>query len=397
MADSIETDQKPTLWSKDFILAFIANLLMFFSFYLLVPVLPLYVIGHLHASESVAGIVLSLYTISALMIRPFSGFMVDAFARKPLYLVCYALFAVVFAGYVIAGTLTMFIVLRIVHGVAFGTNTVSGSTLAIDLMPAQRRGEGIGYFGMASSIAMAMGPMVGLFLYNSYTYDVIFLTSFATSIVGLMVIVFIKAPKKVIPEHKEVVSLDRFILVKGLQNAAVLFTVGLGYGVIANYIGVYSQELNLSGAAGLFFTLQALGIVGARLMSARAINRGQMTSTVYIGTTFLLVGYVVFALMPSSATFYICALVLGLGFGYLTPAFQTMFINLAEHNRRGTANSTYYIAWDFGIGTGIVIGGFVIEKYGFSTLYAICALSVIVGIIYFKTIAGPYFNKNRLR
>lgn len=124
---------------KRFHSGFISNLLLFFSFYMLIPVLPFYLLENLGTSGSIAGIVLALYTISALFIRPFSGFMVDMFSRKPLYLVCYGFFCVIFAGYVIATTLVLFIVLRIFHGFAFGISTVSGSTVAVDIMASERR------------------------------------------------------------------------------------------------------------------------------------------------------------------------------------------------------------------------------------------------------------------
>lgn len=385
------------LWTKDFILAFISNLIVFFSFYLLVPILPFYVIEELGATDSLAGVVLSLYTVSALMIRPFSGFMVDMFARKPLYLICYAVFTAVFAGYLVSGALTLFIILRIVHGVAFGINTVSGSTIAIDIMPSHRRGEGIGYFGMAASIAMALGPMTALFLYNSYTFQVIFAISFGVSILGLISVFFIKAPQKIIAPHKEPMSLDRFILLKGLKGAAVSTSIGIGYGIIMNYIGLYGQELGMGAASGLFFTLQAGGIVAARILSGKLINKGHLNSVIYIGAVLLVIGFSILAVKGNSSTFYVCAVILGLGYGYITPAFQTMFINLAEHNRRGTANSMYYTAWDLGIGTGTALGGAVIQYAGFSGVFTLCLAAVCGSMVYFWRVAAPYFTANKLR
>ncbi|MEG1553446.1 MAG: MFS transporter [Rikenellaceae bacterium] len=389
--------RRPKLWTRDFIYAFLANLFMFFSFYLLVPVLPFYVIKELGSSESMAGVVLSLYTLSALMIRPFSGYMVDSFSRKPLYIICYSTFATIFAGYLIATTLTLFIILRVVHGLAFGMNSVSGNTLAVDIMPSERRGEGIGYFGMSSNIAMALGPMVGLFLYNSSTFSVIFIATLTSSLIGLFVASQIRAPKRLIPHTKEVVSLDRFILIKGLPQAFVLVVMAFGYGIICNYIGLYSDKMGFGGAAGFFFTLLALGLVGARLLSANLINKGLMTKLVYLGSMFLFLGYLCFVVSGSLVSFYLSALLLGLGFGYFSPTMQTMFINLAPHDRRGTANSTYLTSWDLGIGTGILTGGGLIEQYGFTVVFSICVFSVVVGLLFSVFVAGPYFQKNKLR
>lgn len=388
---------KPKLWTRNFIYAFLSNLFIYFSFYLLVPILPFYVMNELGASESATGVVLSLYTLAALMIRPFSGYMVDSFSRKPLYLVCYTVFAVIFAGYLVATTLVFFIILRILHGLAFGINTVSGSTLAVDIMPSERRGEGVGYFGMSSNIAMALGPMTGLFLYNSYSFSFIFSIGLLVGLTGLLIVTLIKAPQRIPMRTAEVLSLDRFILLKGLPQAFVLVVMAFGYGIICNYIGLYSEKMHFGSVAGLFFTILALGIVAARILSARTINKGLMAKLIYSGALFLVLGYLCFIFNHTLLSFYISAVMLGLGFGYIAPTMQTMFINLAPHDRRGTANSTYLTSWDLGIGVGILSGGGLIEKYDFTVVFLICMLFVLLGVLFFLFMAAPYFNKHKLR
>ncbi len=386
---------RPALWTKDFILVFVSNLLLFFSFYMLVPVLPFYLLENLGTSGSLAGIILSLYTISALMMRPFSGFLVDTFARKPLYLICYAFFCLVFAGYVIATTLTLFIILRILHGLAFGISTVSGSTVAVDVMPSERRGEGIGYFGMAANIAMAIGPVAGLWLHHHYSFNVVFLMAFASGIVGFFSILPIKPIIKDLPQPQQALSLDRFILIKGLPCVALLFFIGLGYGTVVNYIGLYSTSFNAH--AGVFFIFISAGLILARVVSARAINNGKITQMIYAGAGMLVISFVLLALCNSSYLLYFTAFLLGIGMGLTNPAFQTMLINLAEHNQRGTANATYYTFWDLGVGLGTAIGGFIIEKLDFKWLYLICTVLLVLGLIYYRAITAGYFKRNKLR
>lgn len=271
----MNNNKRPQLWTKDFILVFISNLLLFFSFYMLIPVLPLYLMENLGTSGSVAGIVLALYTISALCIRPFSGFMVDMFSRKPLYLICYGLFCVIFAGYVVGTTLVLFIILRILHGLAFGMSTVSGSTVAVDIMTSERRGEGIGYFGMAANIAMAVGPVAGLAIYKYYSFDALFLTALFSSFIGLITIILIKPIKKEHVVPKQTLSLDRFILLKALPCVALLFIAGLGYGSVLNYVGLYTEMVDFQSSAGWFFVIIAIGIILARVLSAKALNNGK--------------------------------------------------------------------------------------------------------------------------
>ena len=125
-----------------------ANFLMFFGFWMLVPVLPFYLAETFAAVGTLIGIILSCYTVSALCIRPFSGYLIDMFARKPLYVVAYAIFTVIFLGYHLSASIVLFTLFRIVHGLAFGTTSVGGNTIVIDILPTERRGEGLGYFGL---------------------------------------------------------------------------------------------------------------------------------------------------------------------------------------------------------------------------------------------------------
>ena len=395
----MNNSNQPALWTRDFILVFASNLLLFFAFYMLIPILPLYLLDEMGTSGSVAGIVLALYTLSALLIRPFSGFFVDMFARKPLYIICYALFSAVFAGYVVAGTLTLFIILRIVHGFGFGMATVSGSTVAVDVMVSERRGEGISYFGSAASIAMTVGPVAGLWVHRTYSFDMVFWASFVAGFVGLLCILPIKPIAKIVPETKAAkpLSLDRFILVKALPCVALLFMAGLGYGTVLNYVGLFSEIVSYKPNAGLFFIILAIGILTTRIVSARMINRGKLIQLSLLGGGILVVAYILLAFCPNAVVCYIVALLMGIGYGYINPVFQTMFINLAEHSQRGTANATYFTFWDMGIGLGTVIGGIVIEKLNFSWLYLICAGLIVVGIVYFATRSARYFEKNKLR
>ncbi len=393
------SNHQPALWTKDFILVCISNMLLSASFYMLIPVLPFYLIETLSTNGSTTGIVLSLYTVAALVIRPFSGYLVDTFSRKPFYLVCYGIFSIIFAGYAVATVLTLFIVLRILHGFSFGLSTVSGNTLAIDMMPSQRRGEGIGYYGMTSNIAMAIGPAAGMWIYQHQSFEFLFLTSFVISFIGFLTILPIKTDKE---ERREVIekqpfSWDRFMLIKALPCVALLFLVTTAYGSMTNYIGLYSESASYKCSAGTFFLIVSIGVILARLSSARILNRGKISLMIGGGTVMMVVAFVLFAVSAHAATFYIAAFLLGAGFGNFSPAFQTLFINLAEHNQRGTANATYFTFFDLGMGLGIATGGMIIEKLNFQWLFGICAGIIVLGLIYFTLVSAPYFKKNKLR
>ena len=220
---------KDRLVTPNYMLIIAANFLQFFGFWLLMPILPFYLQEVFHADKVSIGAILSCYTIAALCIRPFSGYLLDTFSRKPLYLLAYSILTCMFGGYLLAGTLTLFIIIRIIHGIAFGMVTVGGNTIVIDVMPSSRRGEGLGYFGLSNNIAMSIGPMAGLFLHETQIpYSIIFSCSLSTCIIGLICVFLLKPPYK--PSVKrEPISLDRFILLKGIPAGISLLLLSIPY------------------------------------------------------------------------------------------------------------------------------------------------------------------------
>lgn len=149
------------LWNAEYCKVMCSNFLLFFAFYLLTPLLPIYLDRQFAADKDTIGIVLSGYVIATFLVRPFSGFFVDSFNRKRVLVICFFAFFICFAGYIGAGTLLMFAIIRTMHGIPFGAATVANSTVAIDVLPSSRRNEGIGYYGLSNNLAMALAPSAG--------------------------------------------------------------------------------------------------------------------------------------------------------------------------------------------------------------------------------------------
>ena len=198
------------LWTSSFISACIGNFLLFFAFYLLVPVFPLYLIDKFQLSTSVVGLILSTYTLAALLIRPLAGFVLDMFNRRPIYLVAYFLFVITFMGYPMVHFIGFFLFVRVLHGFTFGFVTTAANSLIVDIMPASRRGEGFGFFGVANNLAMALGPMVGLFMLDVYNYDIVFYTAIGSGLIGFVISTNIRSNKKVEKSIKQPIAFDRF-------------------------------------------------------------------------------------------------------------------------------------------------------------------------------------------
>ena len=387
------------LWNKNFILACIGNFLMFFSFYLLVPILPIYLDEVFSASKSAIGAILSLYALTALLIRPFSGFIVDSFSRKTVLVICYFGFFAFFAGYIAAGTLLLFTIVRSLHGFTFGAVSVASTTMAIDVMPAAKRGSGIAYYGVANNLAMCIGPMSTMYLHQHNTsYDMIFLIALLACGLGFVAVSFINAPQKEQQKSKLPLSLDRFWLKKAWLESFNLIFISFSYGLLTTYLAIYGkEELGIESGSGTFFLLFAVGIIISRLAASHWINRGYVAMNITVGTIILTIGYSIFTICTSPAGYYSSALIIGLGQGMFLPACQTIFINLAPNSQRGTANSTYLTSWDIGAGIGITAGGTIVDYFGYTAAFGSAAVSVAIGFLLFTLFTARHFRKHRLR
>ena len=397
-----------------------ANFALFFAFYVLSPLLPLYLSETFHATKDVIGLVLSGYTITALLFRPFSGYVVDTFPRKKVLLVCYVFFAVFFAGYLGASTLLLFTIVRTLHGGPFGALTVANSTMAIDVLPSSRRNEGIGYYGLSNNLAMAIAPTIGIFIYHhTSSFTLLFWIALIVATTGLAVDATVKAPEgkgSTIPEQsspplsRRSVSLDRFFLLRGWLLGANMVFFGFCFGVLSNYLAIYGKErLGITGGTGTYFMLCSIGLILSRLQGGKALRQGRLTHNAGEGMVISLVGYTLFILMPTIEHlflpglsvltlfgYYASALLIGLGNGHLWPAFQNMMISMGHHNERGTANSTILISWDIGMGLGILAGGVIAELLGYSAAFWSVALVNACGVLLYFVKTRQFFESRQI-
>lgn len=391
------------LWNSNYLKVWSSNFLLNFAFMLIVPLLPLYLNETFAANKETIGIVLSGYAVAALCVRPFSGYIVDSFSRKIVLLTCFFLTTSLFLGYLLAGSLTAFAIFRTIHGAPFGATGVSLSTVVVDVLPSSRRTEGIGYYGLSNNIATAISPTIALWIYSVWhSYELLFILSFLTSLAGMLLDATLKLRKnselqslKDKPVKGPHISLDRFFLLKGVHLFCCMFTFGFSYSVLSTYVAIYGKErLGITSGTGLFFALLAIGLIISRLTGARSLRKGLVVKNASMGMVLSIFGYAIFAGVTNEVGYYLAPLIIGLGNGHLWPAFQNMFINLASHRQRGTANSTLLTSWDLGMGVGMLIGGVVAEhttyQWAFWTAVAVNAL----GITYYFLKAKPHFVAN---
>jgi predicted MFS family arabinose efflux permease len=367
------------LWTRDFILAFVANFFMAFSFYLLMPTLPVHLIQTMRATPAMAGVVMAVYVVAGLCIRPFSGFLIDYFPRKKFYVAVFALFTLCGVLYFGAVAVWIFIAVRLLHGLVWGLIIPAGNTIAIDIVPAERRGEGIGYYGMSMNIAMALGPLLGIVLQDHLDFRWVVGGAAGTSLLGLLVSLWIRVPFHA-PHAHAVLSLDRFILRKGIPGAVAMLFLTVSYGLLLAYASLYGKMYNIAGT-GFFFVLISVGFILSRMLCSSLLDKGWTVRLALLGATVAAVALVALGLFPVAAVYFVVALLLGFAYGVGFPALQNWIIQRAEHHQRGTANSTFFTAFDLGVGAGMLFGGQMAQVSSLSNAWLASAGCAVVSIL----------------
>src|SRR5574344_2917400 len=386
------------LWNKNYIKVMLANFLLYFAFYLFMPILPIYLSEAFGTPKDTIGLVISGYTIAALVSRLFSGYMVDSYPRKKVLMICFFFFFIFFAGYLAAGTLLLFAIVRTLHGIPFGAVTVANSTVAIDVLPASRRNEGIGYYGLSNNLAMAVAPSVGIYIYK-YTGDftLLFWIALVLAALALISASAIQLPAKQIVKNKEKISLDRFFLTKAWVLAINILFIGLCWGVLSNYLAIYSKEkLGITGGTGTYFMLLSIGLFMSRIQGSKALRGGRLTHNAGEGMVISLIGYILFVSCPNTFGYYTSALLIGLGNGHMYPAFLNMFISVAHNNQRVTSNSSILTSWDAGFGIGILAGGIVAEHFSYVAAFWTVAVINAIGVSLYFISTRRFFLKRKI-
>lgn len=388
--------EKEKLWNANYNRVMLNNFALYFAFYLLTPLLPLYLSETFHATKDMIGIVLSGYTLVALLMRPFSGYLADSFQRKKVLLVCLFLYFLCFGGYLLAGTLVWFALVRTIHGGPFGATTVANSTMAIDVLAPSRRNEGIGFYGLSNNLASAIAPTIGLFIYRYvHDFDLLFWLAFVIAGLGFLNTFGIKVKERQQVADRKKLSLDRFFLTSGWFIAVNIVFFGFCWGVLSNYLAIYSKErLGITSGTGTYFMLLSTGLIVSRLIGNKTLREGKMLQNALEGVCLSMVGYTLFVACPNMIGYYGSAILIGLGNGHIWPAFQNMIIAVARHDQRGTANSTILTSWDVGMGLGILMGGIISEHLGYSAAFWTTVAMHALGLLSFLFLTRKRYNSN---
>lgn len=365
------------------------------AFYFLLPTLPIYAVNKLNANNNQVGYIIGVYALSALLIRPFCGYVLDAFGRRPFYIWALVFFTILTASYHFASTFALLLVIRVFHGFAWGTITTGGSTIAADLIPENRRGEGIGYFGLAMTMAVALAPYGGDQIMGQNNFFNLFTISALVALASLILALMIKVPKVKSGETK--LQLSKMFEKRVNRIAVVMFTGAFPFAAIISFIRIYSDELQIKQGA-LFFIFMALGVAMVRLVVGKIMDRKGPTALVIIGLLVTVAGLVWLRYIDSFWPLMMIGVLVGIGNGIIMPTIQTMALNMVPIERHGAANATFFSAVDLGIGAGSIALGYVAEYYGIAMMFFICGIILLFPLaFYFAFVRNHYFKHRQIQ
>lgn len=374
------TQSDKSLWTKNFIIINIINLLIFFGFQMLLPTLPIYA-KNLGGTNSIIGFVTGAFVVSSVIIRPISGLLLDKLGRKKVFLVGSFIFIVSVFSYSLAPFISAILIIRFIHGFGWGALSTASNTIASDNIPKNRFGEGMGYFSLTSSLAMAIGPTIGLFVISKYSFTVLFVIS--TTLAILSAIVSFKLEYKKIEVKEQTKSKTLFYETSSIPSSVIVFFVTITYGSLTSFLPLYAAQKSIENI-GIFFTVYAISLFISRPVFGKIIDKLGFDYAIIPGLIFIIISMALLSQSSNITMFLITAFIYGIGFGATQSSLQTMSVTGVSPSRLGAANATFFTAFDCGIGLGAVILGIVSSNVGYAQMYLwASAFAIIAFILYF--------------
>ncbi len=371
---------QPKLWTKDLVLIILVNLCVFTNHIMSLSTFPFF-IQSLGGTEAIAGICAAVFSFVAVIIRPFVGWWLDNGVRRAALVIGLLLLGLAPLGYVFVPTLSLAIALRMIHGVGLSFSNSTTATVASDVICRPRFAEGMGYFGMATALASAIAPALGLELMYGFGFQVLYATAAGIALLGLVLFMFIHAPRVEVPHKK--LDLKTIINRDSLPATVTMLVFMFTFGALENFVALFASENGLPSGSIYFLVMSAMLLL-VRVTLGKLVDEKGEAFFVYSCNAAMLVAFLLLAFVPTTPTFIVSAILAGYAFGGLEPSLQSMAVHTADDASRGSANSTFLCGYDIGYGLGGGVAGSLITAAGYTTMWSVVSLACVVSVlIYF--------------
>ena len=384
------------LWTRDLVLIILVNLCVFTNHIMSLSTFPFY-IQSLGGSEAIAGICAAAFAFVAVIIRPFVGWWLDNGVRKVALVVGLLLLGAAPLGYVFVPVLSMSIAFRMLHGIGLSFSNSTTATVASDVICRPRFAEGMGYFGMATALASAIAPALGLSLMEGFGYGTLYAVAAGIAGLGLVLFAFVRTRKVNVPKKK--LNLRTIINRDSLPATATMFVFMLTFGALENFVAIFAAENSLP-SGSIYFIVMSVMLLVVRVTLGKLVDQRGEAIFVYTCNTAMLVAFLLLALVPNTATYILSAVLAGYAFGGLEPSLQSMAVHTSTDETRGSANSTFLCGYDIGYGLGGGLAGSLITAMGYSSMWMIVSLACVVSVLIYVVWArhsDTSFSKNLAR
>ncbi|PYI56129.1 MFS transporter [Paenibacillus flagellatus] len=378
------------LWTKPFVLLTVSMLFLFTSLYLLLPTMPL-LVTQLGGTESQVGLAAGVFTLAAVVFRPIVGGLLDRYGRQAFIVWGLLLFGLSMIAYDWIAGIAALMALRVLHGASWAFSTTAVGTSITDVIPTGRRGEGMGWYGLAMTMAMAVGPMLGIWVVRNESFGGLFLLAAGLCAVSLLLASVAKAPYRPKPSSGRIALFEK----STLPAASAIFFLAFVYGGITTFVPLFAESIDVN--PGTFFLAYAVTLTAARPLAGKLSDRYGAAFVVVPALAVTIGSLIVLSLADGLAGVVVSAVLYGLGFGSAQPALQAINLGLADPDRRGVATASYMTAFDLGIGLGSIALGWVSQYTGYPTVFQVGAGSVVVSLSIFLVLARRMAAKHRER
>ncbi len=383
MASAHNTTQQKELWTRDFLLITLGNLFIFLGFQMLLPIMPVFAL-ELGGTEAWAGMVTGIFTLASVIMRPITGRLLDRQGRKGVYLGGLLLFFLCMVAYHWVPGIVFLLLLRFIHGFGWGASSTASSTIATDIIPKARMGEGMGYFGLTGTLAMAVGPALSLGLAGRYGYNTVFTIATASVVIALVFALLIRYQEPEGRANPDLANKQSIFEKTALRPGVTIAFITMSYGGVVSFIALYAAQRQVENI-GLFFTVYAIALMISRPVFGKLSDRKGYSFAILPGMIGVSGAMLLLFFAHTLAGFVVAGFIYGLGFGALQPALQAMAVRNVPPSRRGAANATFFLGFDLGIGVGAMLWGAVAELVGYQAIYLWALLPIgIAFVIYWK-------------
>ncbi len=382
-----------TIWNRKFTLMVVSNFMTSIAFYFMIMALPIHLTTDLMFGKDQTGIIIAAYIFTAVIIRPFVGLFIDKYGRRTIYLGALLFFSVLFIFYGLVSSQVAFITVRIAHGFLWGILTTAGNTLILDFIPASKRGQGIGYYGLAFTLAMAVGPLLASLIIQQTGYLVLFGLASSVAFIGTSLLLSLKFPKHIASQMTVKESLKGFFSPSAMPIAILILIIVMPYGAVLNFITIYCENVN-TGTSSLFFLSLALGLAISRFFAGKEFDKKGPYRLLMISYILVVCAFPILIAFDSSITLSFSALLIGLAFGISFPVYQLMMNNVLSISMRVTANSLYLTAIDVGIGIGVVFMGYLTEYMNIKLAFGLWSILGAIGLLYYLFYVDKHYRKS---